>query len=181
MLYGQPMDPALAIAENRLEGRSNVFLTATLDSGGRCAAVRIRNISTRGALIDGLQLPGVGTRVRLKRGSLSAAGELAWAGAGQCGVNFDKTIDVARWVQRMGHGGPQRVEGLIAALRSGAVPETIQKSATAPSLPMISAALDQICERLAKSPFATVELGEELLKLDVLAQSLRQLATGKPY
>jgi hypothetical protein len=49
------------------------------------------------------------------------------------------------------------------------------------SLPVISAALDQVCERLAKVPGAAVELGEELLKLDTIAQSLRRLATGRAY
>jgi len=168
--------------ENRLEGRSNVFLSAALDSGAKSTPVRIRNISSRGALVDGSPLPQVGTRVRLFRGSLSAAGELAWAGEGQCGVNFDREIDVARWVQRIGHAEQQRVNGVIAALRnSSPVPNELQHEMRGESLPVISAALDQVCERLAKVPGAAVELGEELLKLDTIAQSLRRLATGRAY
>ena len=37
--------------ENRSEGRSNVFLTASLDSDAGACTVRIRNIATRGVLV----------------------------------------------------------------------------------------------------------------------------------
>jgi hypothetical protein len=169
-------------AENRAEGRSNVFLTATLDSGATPTPVRIRNLSARGALIDGTSLPPVGARVRLTRGKHTAVGELTWAGPGQGGVNFDREIDVASWVQRVGHGGQERVDGVIASIRStGAVPSDLADDAAPESLPVISSALDQVCERLARIPGMSLELGEELIKLDTIAQSLRRLVTGRPY
>jgi hypothetical protein len=172
---------AAPAAENRSEGRANVFLTATLHAAGRPAAVRIRNISARGALIDGASLPPVGARVKLVRGTLFTLGHLAWAGTGQAGVNFDREIDVASWVQRAGHSGQQRVDRVVAALRRGALPPEVEDAGDGESLPEISAALDQLCERLAKAPEAAAQFGEELLKLDTIAQSLRRLATGKPY
>lgn len=152
-----------------------------LDAAGNAVPVRIRNISARGALVDGPALPAVGSRVRLVRGRLLAIGQLAWAGAGQAGVNFDREIDVASWVQRTGHSGQQRVDGVIAALRRGTSPLELEEEGDRESLPEISAALDQLCERLAKAPGAAAQFGEELLKLDTIAQSLRRLATGKPY
>jgi len=168
--------------EQRSRGRSNVFLTATLDCGSRTTPVRIRNVSARGALVDGVGLPAAGSRVTLLRGRLSAVGEIAWESDDQGGLKFDNDIDVASWVQRLGHSGQQRVDGVIAALRSGEVPRNLKDEAAArDSLPVISAALDQICERLATHPGLATELGEELLKLDVIAQSLRRIATGKAY
>ena len=169
-------------ANNRSEGRSNVFLAATLDSSAGSTSVRIRNLSARGALLDGKTLPPIGTRVRLTRGKLSAVGEVTWAGIGQGGLNFEGTIDVASWVERVGHGGQQRVDGVVAALRgSGRVPPELQGGRSDESLPVLSAALDQVCERLASAPGMTVEFGEDLLKLDTIAQSLRRLASGEPY
>ena len=167
--------------EHRSEGRSNVFLTATLEGGGTSTPVRIRNLSGRGALVDGGAFPPVGTPVKLSRGRLSAAGELAWGGQGQAGLNFDREIDVASWVQRVGHSGQQRVDGVIAALRSGAVPPESQDQGTELSLAEISAALDETCERLAQTQRLSEEFGEELLKLDSIAQALRRLATGRAY
>jgi hypothetical protein len=165
--------------DHRSEGRSNVFLTATLQAGGRSSPVRIRNISARGALVDGPALPAIGASVRLTRGSLSAAGQLAWKGAGQAGLTFDGTIDVADWVRRVGHSGQQRVDSVIAALRSGISPDG-PEAALEETLQGISASLDQLCERLAQTPGMSVELGEDLLKLDSIAQALRRLATGRP-
>jgi len=152
-----------------------------LDAGGSAAPVRIRNISARGALVDGPTLPPVGARVKLMRGRLLARGQLAWAGAGQAGVNFDCEIDVANWVQRTGHGEQQRVDGVVAALRSGAPVAPDLRDRGGGSLPAISAELDQICDRLAQTQRMSVEFGEELIKLDTIAQALRRLATGHPY
>ena len=152
-----------------------------LEGAGSSSAVRIRNISARGALVDGRALPPVGTPVRLSRGRFTAAGQLAWAGEGQAGLNFDREIHVASWVQRVGDSGQQRVDGVIAALRAGAAPPQSQAGEGDLSLAEISAALDQLCERLAQTQRMSIEFGEELIKLDWLAQSLRRLATGRPY
>jgi len=171
---------ALAV-ENRSEGRSNVFLTAMLEGGGASAPVRIRNISAGGALVDGRTLPPLGTLVTLSRGRLFAAGRLAWAGEGQAGLNFDEQIDVATWVQRVGHSGQQRVDGVVEALRSGCrVTPDVRGDDDSDSLSAISGALDQICERLAQTQRMSVEFGEELVRLDSVAQALRRLATRRP-
>jgi len=159
-----------------------VLLTATLDTGERTLPVRIRNLSERGALIDARVLPTAGTRLKLMRGRLTAVGELAWESDGQGGLTFDRPIVVASWVQKLGHSGQQRVDATVAALReNGTVPRNLQRPASQDSLPVLSAALDQICERLAGISGISVEMGEELVKLDTIAQSLRHLATGRRY
>lgn len=43
-----------------------------------------------------------------------------------------------------------------------------------PGLVEISSELDQICARLASAPEMTVKFAEDLLRLDALAQALRQ-------
>lgn len=173
----------MADEHNRTEARSNVFLSATLHAGGKGISVRVRNLSEHGALIDGSGLPPAGSRIQLVRGRLTTVGDLAWVGAGQAGLNFDKKIDVDAWVQKLGHTGQQRVDGLIASIRAGGVvpPELHDDENAADSLPAISAALDQVCEKLALSPAVSIEAAEDLLKLDTIAQSLRRLATGKPF
>jgi hypothetical protein len=114
------------------------------------------------------------------RGRLSAAGQITWLGHGQGGVNFDGQIEVDIWVQRVGHVGQQRVDGLVAAIRrSEHVPSELQHSPKAQSLAAINVELEQICERLAGIPDMSAVLAEELLKLDVLCQSLRQIVADR--
>lgn len=168
-------------SENRSEGRSNVFLTAALETAAGSAPVRIRNLSSVGALVDGASLPPLGAKVRLLRGRLRADGEIVWQDKANCGIRFDHAITVMEWVQRPGHSGQQRVDGIVAAIRSSdPVPRELQHLSVADeSLAAISKALDEICERLARTPNMSIEMGEELLRLDAIGQSLRKIATGR--
>jgi hypothetical protein len=161
-------------ADNRSQNRSNVFLSASLLIGTASVPVRVRNMSQRGALLEASSLPSAGTKVRLARGELRADGNIAWKRDGQAGIRFASEIDVGSWVQKVGHTGQQRVDNAIAALRRHeAVPDF---TAQAPSLERIGLELQVICDRLTGSPTMTVEFGEELVKLDTIAQTLRQLA-----
>jgi hypothetical protein len=163
--------------DKRAEERSNVFLVAALHFQGRSLPVRIRNISQSGALVDGPDLPAAGAPVSLSRGQLFVSGDIAWRDKQLAGVNFDSPVDVESWVRRVGHSGQQRVDGIVEALkRSEPLPTTSEAQIPPATLPELSAQLDAICERLAAMPELSIELGEELLRLDAIAQSLRQLA-----
>jgi hypothetical protein len=131
-------------------------------------------MSQRGALLDGASLPPAGAKARLVRGELSVEGNIAWQRESQAGIRFVGQIDVAAWVKKVGHSGQQRVDDAIAALRQHEA--VADFDAQAPSLERIGKELQMICDRLAGSPTMTVEFGEELVKLDTLAQTLRQIA-----
>jgi hypothetical protein len=166
----------------RSAGRSNVFLAAVLHGGAAPAPVRIRNISPTGALIEGASLPPEGTAIRLVRGDLSGNGELAWSSAGNAGIRFVDAVDVASWVRRVGHSGQQRVDRVVAALRRpGSLPADAQTGGRLDSLRSISTALDEVCESLAATANMSLELGEQLIKLDSIAQALRRVATGRSF
>ena len=160
--------------DSRSATRSNVFLAASLVTVSSTFAVRIRNLSPRGALLDGSSLPTTaGLTVRLVRGALTAQGRIAWQAGNQVGISFDDQIEVDQWVQRVGHAGQQRVDLVIAALRRDESPPEVGEAMQPPSLATISSELDQICARLASTPELTVQLAEDLLRLDGLAQVLR--------
>lgn len=159
--------------DNRSDARSNVFLTAVLLGGPAPQSVRVRNLSPRGAYLDGDRFPPLGTEVRLVRGSLSVAGEVAWHAAGHAGLRFTSEIDVPAWVRRIGHHGQRQVDEAVDALRHRQPPGG---HVDAPSLGRISDELDGICGRLSASPSMTIEIGEELVKLDALARALQQIA-----
>ncbi len=161
--------------EHRTQSRSNVFLSASLIVGAVPLPVRVRNMSRHGALLDGGSLPAPGARIRLIRGGLSVDGEVAWQHDCQAGISFSGEIDVGAWVKKVGHSGQQRVDEAIAALRRNqSLPAN--QAPQAPSLGRIGEELQAICDRLASSSSITVEFGEELVKLDTLAQTLQQLS-----
>ncbi len=163
--------------ESRAGHRSNVFLAATLVMAGGSLAVRVRNISARGALIDGPQLPPVGAVVDLTRGSLVAHGTIAWHSDNHCGIEFDADIDVDCWTRRVGHSGQDRVDDMVAQVQQPPAPGAVSPgpAARADSLAAISADLTEVCERLAARPDLVKACAAELQELDAIAQRLRNL------
>lgn len=159
--------------EHRSDIRSNVFLTAVLMGGEEPKPVRVRNLSPGGAFLDGDEIPPVGSSVRLVRGSLAVSGNVAWQSDNHAGLRFAKEIDVGAWVKRVGHPGQRRVDGAISALRQQQRPTADPDT---PTLVRVSAELDGICERISASPAMTMEVGEELVRLDALARALQQIA-----
>ena len=161
--------------EMRGGARSNVFLSATLNCGQQRAPVRIRNMSPAGALVDGAELPVPGTRFRLSRGALSVLGSVAWNTQQHAGLQFETEVDVRAWTGRVGHAGQQRVDSIVAAVRSGTqLPFDVHVDQERDTLSVLSAALDQVCQRFADAPAFSLEMGEDLIKLDAIAQSLRR-------
>lgn len=161
----------------RLEARSNVFLTATLVAGGMPRAVRVRNISAQGALIDGVSLPAQGIQVTLRRGDLSSEGEVAWQEGAQCGLRFRTEVTVADWVRRIGHPGQQRVDRIVSDIRrqSPAPHPAVSRDTGSESLDMIAKSLTVLSERLASDAALLSDHTHDLLELDAITQRLRQL------
>ena len=165
------------MAESRGGRRSNVFLTATLVMARGSVAVRVRNISARGALLDGPDLPPEGAAVDLCRGSLIAHGQIAWRTDHECGVRFDADIEVASWTKRVGHAGQQDVDQIVALVQRPAATSAVPTvpAVDQDSLAAISADLTEACERLAARPDLVEAFAEDLLKLDAIAQRLRNV------
>ncbi len=75
-----------------------MFLVATLYFGGASSPVRVRNMSTTGALIEGASLPGAGAAAILRRGALEAPATAAWSETGKAGLTFAGPVDVSDWL-----------------------------------------------------------------------------------
>lgn len=166
-------------ADPRLDERSNVFLSATMHGPSGAHPVRIRNISSLGAMLDGRDLPDEGSRVTLRRGQLMTDAEVAWQSGEFRGIRFDTPVEPDDWIKRVGHSGQQRVDNAVAALRVGMVEAaaTLGEAGESQSVADLSEELVGICERMASSPGLTVELGEDVLKVEAIALSLRKLTS----
>ncbi len=82
-----------SLNQNRRSRRSNVLLTAIVESGGATLDVRLRNLSAYGALVEGNTLPPVGVEVTFCRKELSVGGRVAWVNGRQAGIAFSTELE----------------------------------------------------------------------------------------
>ena len=87
----QAMDES-SMTQNRRSRRSNVLLAASIEAFGKLIPVKLRNLSTEGALIEGKNLPLEGAKVVFRRNELSVESHVAWVLGDQAGVAFARTI-----------------------------------------------------------------------------------------
>ena len=75
-------------SQNRKSSRSQVLLTATLEHGGATTAVKLRNLSSEGALVESDKLPIEGTSVMFCRNELCSQGQVVWVNGRYAGIAF---------------------------------------------------------------------------------------------
>lgn len=82
-----------SITQNRRSRRSPVLLTATIYVGGVPVAVRLRNLSEQGALIECDRLPAEGSETIFERKELRLNGRVVWVEGKYAGVAFDVPLN----------------------------------------------------------------------------------------
>lgn len=175
------------IADGRFQPRTHLFVAATLYANAGSSPVHIRNMSLSGALIEGAALPDVGCRILLKRGSLEAAGQIAWRVGRRAGVRLEANICISGWMARLGSTGQDRVDALVAIVKSeepGAVRPVSDAGghlSVEAELGMLRTELTQLESGLAGDP-AVIAAHPELQTLDISLQRidriLKLLSTG---
>ncbi|TFI60020.1 PilZ domain-containing protein [Sphingomonas parva] len=80
-------------AGKRSSKRARVLLAAKLRSGPAETDVRLRDLSQKGALIEGKCIPPVNSDVVFCRGSICVPARVAWTGEGRAGLEFAYMID----------------------------------------------------------------------------------------
>ena len=108
--------------ETRTVSRASLYLAAALYCDGFSSPVKIRNISSAGALLEGPAIPDPGSLVQLVRGALIVHGLVAWSADGRCGIKFSGTVDVQQWRAVPGNSEQQRVDEVVRLVKAGAVP-----------------------------------------------------------
>lgn len=106
----------------RADPRTSIYLAAALYCDGCSSAVKIRNISATGALVEGAVIPAMGALVQLVRGGLIVHGLVAWAVEGRCGLKFSGCIDVQQWRAVPSNSEQERVDEIVRLVKAGAVP-----------------------------------------------------------
>ena len=174
-----------AIASQRREERVSLFVMAAIHASEGGAQVKLRNISPGGALVEGDDLPGLGSQVELRKGPLAVPGAVVWRNANRAGLSFFVQTDVARW--------------LPSAQAQKTVDRTFQRFKTAQPLPAsdpeiraplhssrvstedlqrTAAALDDLADGFARDARIVAEFAGKLQMLDIAAQLLRKIAVN---
>ena len=78
--------------ENRQDTRFRVLLNAELISTTEEQPVRVRDISTGGAMLEGQRPIAKAKDVILRRGDIELFAQICWTEGNQCGVEFDVAL-----------------------------------------------------------------------------------------
>lgn len=81
--------------DSRHSPRFRVLLNAELVSTTDEQRVRVRDISTGGAMLEGLRPIAKAKDVVLRRGSIEIFGNILWARGNECGIAFDAPLSEA--------------------------------------------------------------------------------------
>ena len=81
--------------QNRRSRRSLLLMTATLEISGRAVKVTLRNLSSDGAQVEGVELPVEGTQLLFRKGDLAVVGSIIWTKGKQAGIRFEQELDPA--------------------------------------------------------------------------------------
>ncbi len=169
--------------EGRAEPRTNLFVAATIATDAMTGPVRLRNISPCGAKVEAAELPDVGARVRLRRGSLSVTGVVGWRNGKAMGLRFDRPTDVALWLPS-GQSSQQQVDTVVKALKQGEYHAPAPGPAPArdsESYELLSIAdlLEGLGDALSEDAEVVEKYFAKLQVLDIATQKLRQIGSRK--
>jgi hypothetical protein len=97
-----------AAAQNRRSRRSPVLLTATIDVGGAPVAVKLRNLSEEGALIEADRLPPEGYGTVFERKEMRVTGRIVWVQGKYAGIAFDTPLEREQVLRHIPQREPKR-------------------------------------------------------------------------
>jgi hypothetical protein len=147
------------------------------------APVKIRNMSSSGALIEGPGLPEGGTFIRLLRGRLVAPAYVIWSYGGRCGVRFALQVSVTEWMAPPSNREQQRIDDAIRLLKAGAIPLGPTEAELANDegqlgrdLRDVYRLLDAHGDSIACDPAYVTRFGEQLQNLDIALQMVATIA-----
>ena len=104
----------------RRNKRSLVLLAAKVSTPDGVIEARLRNLSQKGALLEGDRIPPVGTDLIFERGETKVRGRVAWARDGRFGIEFLTPIEEREVLIHVGRpSGARPIAGTSSFKRSG--------------------------------------------------------------
>lgn len=81
-----------SMSQNRRSRRSNLLMSAILETAMGSAKVTLRNLSAEGALVEGDRIPEAGQPLVFRKNELAISGRVAWASERRAGIAFDAKL-----------------------------------------------------------------------------------------
>ena len=94
----------------RRSTRSKLLMSASLEHRGGSIKVKLRNLSTEGAMVEGDRCPRAGSRVVFRKNELALPGKIAWSKGGRAGIAFDAGLDPEAVLRHVPPSMPLRYE-----------------------------------------------------------------------
>lgn len=173
----------------RSEARTNLFIMATIYSPAGSAPVKVRDLSSHGALVEGPILADPGTKVRLSRGQLSIIGRVVWRKDARAGLHFDASLSVEEWFPRRRSSPPQQqVDEIVQSVKAsqlmvGSIAPSYDRlekpELTASDLQSLKFALESLADDLADDPYVLRAYAAKLQALDLAAQVIERVAAER--
>lgn len=172
----QPIDNDL-----REEPRASLYLAASLYCDGQSVPVKIRNLSTRGALLDLATPVSASGLVQLVRGPLIVHALVIWSEGSRCGLKFSGMVDVQRWRMAPANAEQQRVDDIVRIVKTSAVPlpaqaleeaELKEDRPLSADLKLATELLARLGDRLAGDDAVVASYGADLQNLDIAMQMI---------
>jgi hypothetical protein len=170
-------------SEARANARTNMFLAAVAAGSGFMVPVKIRNMSSTGALLEGPGMPESGTSIRLLRGRLVAPAYVVWSYGGRCGIRFKLLLSVTEWMAPPSNREQQRIDDAIRLLKAGAIPLGVPQPEVAEEegqlgrdLHAVHRLLDAHGDSIACDAAYVQRFGEQLQNLDIALQMVATIA-----
>lgn len=181
------MSPAdLNAREQRGALRSSLYIAASLYCDNVSCPVKIRNISSAGALIECPTTLVADSLVRLVRGSLIVQCLVAWSDGGRAGLSFSERVNVDQWLVSPRNADQQRVDEVVWLVKAGTAPLPTASADSSPSrlrtedglsadLRRTFQLLKSLGDRLARDGVVVAQYSAELQKLDIAMQVIAGL------
>lgn len=174
--------------ETRRDPRTEMFLSAILK--GSCGAqksVRIRNISSGGALIETDKPPRESDSVELVRAHLKVPASVAWSKGHWCGLSFLRPIAIEYWVPSLSSRRQMVVDRDVAKIRRGDAdlsneppPARLHDqlpSRIAEELATLGRQVELALDELAGFAPLVVRMPDPLQQLEIVSQTLGHLSS----
>lgn len=89
------------VLDRRDSPRGAVMLAATVHDAGQSGAVKVRNLSSSGALVEGEALPRAGASVLFGRNGQLLRSHVVWADGSRGGIRFDQPLEFEACLRRV--------------------------------------------------------------------------------
>ena len=165
-----------------------MFVMATIYSRAESVAVKVRDMSSGGALIEAAAVPAVGTRVRLVRGSHEAMAHVVWSRGGRAGLRFDGAVSANEWMmgarsiphqQRVDEMVDQARHSLGSRTSKAATTALLPSQVTASDILELKRSLESLAEDLCEDDSVVFRHASRLQVLDLASQLLSKLAAER--